>query len=70
MLRPNPSSTSWMSEGFSFLAKGSKSFRAWLWALSRCLKHSFLPDCVCLAELSRVGFSRHQASSKKLSELQ
>lgn len=53
VLRPNPSSsTSWMSEGFSFPAKGCESFQVWLWALPMMPKASLPPhpDCVCYAE--------------------
>lgn len=50
VLRPNPSSTSWMSEGFSLSAKGSEAFRTWLWALARCLMHPF-PHTPCVSAM-------------------
>lgn len=62
MLWPNPSSsTSWMSEGFSFPAKGYESFQAWLWALCRCLRHPFPHTLIVSAmlKMSRVSFPCH-----------
>lgn len=55
VLRPNPSSsTSWISEGFFFPAKGCESFQAWLWALCRCLRHPFPPPLIVSAMLEDV----------------